>query len=812
MKPEELEQLWREIGDDIDRDDALDLGQYLHARGVSEHQSLESLNVNMKNLVSDAFGAQTLNNDQLDSKYKIIKQIDSGGQSDIYLAERSDGVYQQTVVIKFISGQFDQQALKQQFLQEMQLLADLKHPGVVTIIDGNITPAGQPWLVLEYINGPHIDHYVQQKQLTTEAVVGLMMGLCETLQFVHQRQVLHKDLKPSNVLVKQINQVPYPVLIDFGIAIQSGQQPAQTFGTRGYSAPEQIKGHKVDQRTDLYALGRLFSHLLLVQSGAVSALPSAETSPKVLRQAGVDKDLGKIITKLTAHDAGKRYDTADALRADLNQWQQGFPLSVDNHRVSTVMAKTIKRHPWVTLGMMLALVLAVLFTVKYTRDTQHLQQLTVAEKNATDELMNFMLDDMYENLDRIGRIDVLRTVAEKSVAHLQSQDPLTLDVAGREQAVKAYVNAGRVFDALEQTGQAQRMFRLADEHLSASGLMSKDPLSYHQLLAHLRVYQSLVLSSAGQEQVTEQVLSEAIRSMQQVLQLNPEANPWYLWKAHLELGYHLMEYARPDEAYEHIDQTINITQQQLLEGPVDFEWLYRQSHSLQLKAWYEIDFGELTTGIEDVQQAIVAAQKSIDLDPEDLKKQNNLRILHNQLAYFFLENGQIEEAKTIVLRAIELGEQLKLKAPFNQQYQREHVFSLTTAGEVLQQQGQLSQALTYFQQSLNFSEATYAKDPGNYSAANDLAIDYLLVADLMLQQQQPDQAQELFVKAEALMQPIFAAEPNNKYYAHTLLVVKLHLKKFAEAKPLFTQTQANEMVDGSIETLLKKHQLNDWLP
>ncbi len=812
MTPDELEQLWREIGQDIDQDDNLKLDQYLQSRGLSENQPPESLHVSMQNLINNTFVAEAANTSQLDSKYKIIRQIDSGGQSDIYLAERSDGIYQQTVVIKFISGQFEQQALKQQFMQEMQLLADLKHPGVVTIIDGNVTPAGQPWLVLEYINGPHIDQYVQQHQLTTEAVVTLLLGLCETLQFIHQRQVLHKDLKPSNVLVKQINQVPYPVLIDFGIAIQSGQQADLTFGTKGFSAPEQISGEAVDQRTDLYALGRLFSHLLLVQAGEQPALNAAESPQKALIQAGVDKGLCLVVAKLTAADPDKRYDSADALRSDLNHWQQGYPMSVDNQRLSTVMVKTIKRHPWATLGLLMALLLGFLFTLKYTRDTQHLQQLTVAEKNATDELMNFMLDDLYENLDRIGRIDVLRTVAEKSVAHLQSQDPLTLDVGGREQAIKAYVNAGRVFDALEQTGQAQRMFQLADEHLIASELETENPLSYHQLLAHLRVYQSMVLSSAGQEQVTEQVLSEAIGSMQQVLQMQPQQDPWYLWKAHLEQAYHLMEYARPAEALTHIDQTINITQQQLQHQPDDQEWLYQQSHSLQLKAWYEIDFGELTTGIRDIQQAIVAGEASVELDPEDLKKQHNIRILNNQLAYFFLENGQIEEAKTTVLRAVELGEQLKLKAPFNQQYQREHAYSLTTAGEVLQQQGQLEQALSYYQQSLAITEFNYTQDQGNYSTANDLAIDYLLVADLLLQQQQKEQATVLINKAEALMQPVYAAEPNNKYYMHTLLVVKLHLEKFAEAKPLFDQTLANEMIDSTVEALLDKHQLQDWRP
>jgi len=811
MSQDDLEKLWHQIDADLDQEDDVAVEVYLKRRGI-ETDPLSSLNEQAQNLIFHTFSDTGLADDELHSKYKIIEQIDSGGQSDIYLAERSDGVYQQTVVIKFISGQFEHSALKQQFLQEMQLLADLHHPGVVTIIDGNITEGGQPWLVLEYIDGPHIDTYCTKNQLNSEAVVRLMLSLCDTLQFIHQQGVLHKDLKPSNVLVKRMNGVPYPVLIDFGIAMQAGDETALNFGTRGFSSPEQLAGEEIDQRSDLFSLGVLFGYLLLKVQGHDREVNDPLDIKKTIKQSELPHELQKVVFKLTTTKKNERYQSADALRSDLSQWLQGFPLSFDNHKLSTATVKAVKRHPWVTLGIFMVMISAVIFTIKYTRDTQNLQELTIAEKNATDELMNFMLDDLYENLERIGRIDVLQSVAEKSVEHLGRQDPLTLDEAGHRQAAKAYINTGRVFDYLEQSVRAQSMFQQADKHLQQAQKAQSNPIDYLALMAKLKVYQSQVLSSEGQEQATEQVLNEAITAMNHLITLNPDSSQITLWEARLELGYHLMEYAKVEQAQQQINKTLALAAAQLKKFPEDADWLYANSQSYQMKAWYEFDFGSLEQGTTDTIQAIEYAQAGILQDPEDLKKQNNERILHNQLAFFYLENQQVEQAKTAILKAIELGEALKLKAPFNQEFEREQAYSFSTAGEVYQQQKDLDSALRFYQQSLAITKLNHAKDPNNYSAANDLAVDSLLVAGLQEQLGHQQPADELFAQVEVMMEGVYQAEPNNKYYAHTLLVAKLHLKKFDEAKPLFDLAKSNDMVDGVIEGLLEKHDLTDWNP
>jgi tetratricopeptide (TPR) repeat protein/tRNA A-37 threonylcarbamoyl transferase component Bud32 len=809
-RDKDLEQLWQHIDQQFEADDQLEPEEVLASQGLNDVFNEQRLDESMGHLLNQAMiEGQDISGQDL-GKYKIIRQIDSGGQSDVYLAERDDGIYQQKVVIKFISARYDYSALKQQFLQEMQLLADLKHPGVVSILDGDITASGQPWLVLDYIAGQHIDDHVRSRQLDHRAVVSLFINLCDALQFIHQRGVLHKDIKPGNVLISEHNDIPYPVLIDFGIAReQQARHSGLSFGTQGYSAPEQLAATDMDQRADLYSLGMMLGQVLLGE--AAEDVPERDQVLKKLHRNKVPQDLIRIVGKMTEADVQQRYDQAEAVRNDLHHWLRGLPLSMDQSRVFYVLWKAIKRHRLTALLLATSVVLGLGFAIKYTRDISALQQLTVAEKNATDELMNFMLDDLYTNLERIGRIDVLQAVADKSVAHLAAQDMQTMDEQGIVQSVKAYINAGRVYDQLEHTGTAQHMYETAEQRLQLIAGLPDLQATYLRLSGELGVFHSQVLAAEGQRDKTQAVLERAISATEQLLELNPEADQYILWEAHIEFGYLLLEYGEAELARDHIEQSTVISRRQLNAGDNPAGWNYRLSHSLQLKSWFEIDYGELSAGIADLQQAIEYAAQSMELDRTDLKKQNNLRILYNQLAYFYLEDHQFSEARDVVSQAIALGEELQLKAPFNQEFRREQAYSYGTAGEVFQQLGQPEQALTYLTRSMDMSASNLQNDPDNFSAVNDLAIDCLMVGGLHQELGQTEQAERLFVRAWLLIKPVHEQEPDNKYYTHTLLVALIQNKQYQEARPLFDQLQQAGMVDSTINATLKRHQLTDWI-
>ena len=142
------QDLEKKLDDKNEIDVDVDVDGFLKQQGYEQSQVPENITEISTELLQHTFHPELLPENTQLSKYKIIKQINSGGQSEIYLAERSDGVYKKTVVIKFIAQRYSFNTLKQQFLQEMQLLADLNHPGIVQILDGGLTKKDQPWLVL----------------------------------------------------------------------------------------------------------------------------------------------------------------------------------------------------------------------------------------------------------------------------------------------------------------------------------------------------------------------------------------------------------------------------------------------------------------------------------------------------------------------------------------------------------------------------------------------------------------------------------------------------------------------------------------
>jgi serine/threonine protein kinase/Tfp pilus assembly protein PilF len=813
MSADDLEHIWKQINDELDQDEDLELEPYLKQKGIEKNRVSSSLNNHVNHLFDSSFGIDQAFHDQINSKYRIIEKIDSGGQSEVYLAKRSDGAYQQTVVVKLFSNRFNQDSMKQLFLHEMQLLADLKHPGIVTIIDGSIhkekDPSSLPWLILEYIDGPHLDEYCFSSCLETETILQLIVNICDTLDFIHRRGVFHKDIKPQNILVKTINQVPYPVLIDFGIAQESKQKSSEfVFATHGYSSPEQIHNKNIDQRSDIYSLGVVLIKLLMTKSFSIQAFINDRN--QYIQSNIASKDLRLILLHCIHENPNLRYQTASELRNDINNYLLGNPLSFNSNNLADVFVKSFKRNKVLYLSFFAVIFTSVFFAFKYTSNIRHLQQQTLVQKNASDELMNFMLKDMYEGLVRIGKVDLLQTVVDKSLSHLKSVSPSSFDTQSLFQAAIAYMNAGRVLDQLERTDQADQSFITANNLLDAVKQEPPYLQQYLRLKAQLHVYHAKVLSSEGQEQRTEQVLLQSINSSNKLFQLNPSEEPTLYWEAHLEMGYHYLEYGKQQQAKTYIDKAISISKSWTEHSNNSAEWLYHYSHSYQLLAWYEFDFGDLSIGISALDFAIENAKKAVSIDQKDLRKLNNIRILHNQLSYFHLENGDYSLAQIAIEEALKRGQELKSNAPLNQEFNRELSYSFSTATEIYQKQNQWELASDSIEQSLIISKNNYQMDPSDFSTANDLAIDLILAGKIYLNKNQQDIFYSYIQQAHKIIQEVHEKEPNNLYYTHTMLITLLLLDQLEAAKPIYQELLNADLIDNQIKEILKDKSLESW--
>lgn len=284
--------------------------------------------------------------------WRVLGQLGRGGMGAVYLAERADGAYERNVAIKVVKLGMDTVELLRRFAAERRILASLDHPNIARFIDAGSTADGRPYLVLEHVEGERIDRWCDGRALSVADRVRLFRLVCEAVHQAHSRLVVHRDIKPTNVLVTAAG---VPKLLDFGIAklLLADDATSTSTGWRmltpEYAAPEQIAGDAVTTATDVYALGRLLSELLTgarpgEQPADRAAVAAARgTTPDRLR-ALVRGDLDTIIRRATAPDPERRYSSALQLSEDLERWATGMPVAARPDSAAYRAGKFVRRH------------------------------------------------------------------------------------------------------------------------------------------------------------------------------------------------------------------------------------------------------------------------------------------------------------------------------------------------------------------------------------------------------------------------------------------------------------------------------------
>jgi serine/threonine protein kinase/tetratricopeptide (TPR) repeat protein len=201
--------------------------------------------------------------------FELKEEIGRGGMGAVFLAERADGEFEQKVAIKLIKRGMDTDFIVRRFRHERQILATLDHPNVARLLDGGTTDEGTPYFVMEYIEGEPLHFYCDKKKLTTRERLRIFNQVCSAVHYAHERQIIHRDIKPGNILVTSSG---IPKLLDFGIAkildpdlIHESINPTSTMMrlmTLEYASPEQICGGEITPRSDVYGLGVLLYELL----------------------------------------------------------------------------------------------------------------------------------------------------------------------------------------------------------------------------------------------------------------------------------------------------------------------------------------------------------------------------------------------------------------------------------------------------------------------------------------------------------------------------------------------------------------------
>ncbi len=417
--------------------------------------------------------------------YRLVRLLGSGGMGSVYLAERSDGEIQQKVAVKVLRAGADRPAWRGRFLKERQLLASLNHPSIARVIDAGHAADGQPYVVMEYVDGVPIDVYVAKIDLRDKLT--LFLRVCDGVSHAHRQLIIHRDLKPSNILVDTSGQ---PKLLDFGIAKMLDEtgdatQTVERMLTPNYASPEQISGANQTTATDVYSLGAVLYKLLTgrsphepeTTSGAKQIPAPSQLNPKL------PNDVDYILRKALRQEPEERYASVEAFASDIRAFLESRPVQARSGNAWYRTRKFLRRY-WAPLAAA-ALVIASLSAGLYVANRERV----IAERRfgQLQQLSNkvFDLDKSIRNLP--GSTEARRRLVSAALEYLEGLSSGArgdLDLA--EEIGEAYERVARVQGVpnelnLGEFAKAEASLKKADSFIEM--VLASRPQSRRALLS-----------------------------------------------------------------------------------------------------------------------------------------------------------------------------------------------------------------------------------------------------------------------------------------------------------------------------------------
>ena len=305
--------------------------------------------------------------------FRVVRELGRGGMGVVHLGERDDGEFQQQVALKSMVDRGSETG-GQLFRRERQILAGLRHPNIARLLDGGRTDAGLLWFAMEWVDGERIDLHCARHALPLEQRLAAWMQVADAVQFAHARLLIHRDIKPGNVLVDADGR---PRLLDFGIATLAGDNERQRAYSPGHASPEQRAGEEVGIASDQYQLGRLLLRMLAAGPSSSRATTRSEPVASLATHfVGDDlllidpalavspvrrRELTAILARACAHDPAARYASVAAFRSDIGRLLAQEPVEALGGGWRYAFGCALRRHPRTAMaGLLTASTVAAL--------------------------------------------------------------------------------------------------------------------------------------------------------------------------------------------------------------------------------------------------------------------------------------------------------------------------------------------------------------------------------------------------------------------------------------------------------------------
>jgi non-specific serine/threonine protein kinase/serine/threonine-protein kinase len=710
--------------------------------------------------------------------YQLVRQIGVGGMGAVYLAARADDTFQKRVAIKLVRAGVDTQAVLKRFRQERQILAPLDHPNITKLLDGGTTDEGLPYFVMDYVEGTRIDEYCDAHKLSINERIALFREVCSAVQYVHQNLVVHRDLKPGNILVTAEGT---PKLLDFGIAkllkpeLFSGSLDATLPEFRpmtpGYASPEQVRGEPVTTASDVYSLGVILYELLTscrpyrlkgnaddeirqavceqepdkpsvtlthFEPGratgrnksitAESIAAKRATVPDKLRRQ-LAGDLDNIVMKALRKEPQRRYVSAEQLSEDLRRYLEGLPVLAHADSRGYRAQKFIQRHK-VGVGaavvVTLSLVAGVLGTtwqmqVARRERARAQQKFNDVRKLATSFLFEF----------------------HQAIQNLPGSTPARQLLVQRAQEYLSKLASESQGDASLQRDLAEAYLKVGDVQGNPYGANLGDRQgaadSYRKAL---EISQALVRTNPGDTQARK-----------------------YLARSYESLGNVLARIGRPTEAVANLRQAIAILEPLVVANPDD-ETRYELSNGYQ-------ELGDLlgrpgmqnmadpAAASENYRKALAINQAILDRQPGNQRFRMGAVILQMRIGDMQFEKDDLQGAMQAYRGALTAAEGFTATDPTNTKARLLMQQSYRKIALVQSYLAENNESLKNYEQALALAQSMASADPSDVQASMQLVIVSREMGDLLWGMKNRSLALTHYKKATDTLAKLSAAEPDN---------------------------------------------------
>jgi eukaryotic-like serine/threonine-protein kinase len=786
---------------------------------LASHDRAESFIEPTDNQITAVCFDPTSNNGMIGRRlgaYEIIREIGQGGMGAVYLGARADDQFSKRAAIKLVRSGMNTDFVVRRFLSERQILANLDHPNIARLLDGGTSEEGIPFFVMEYVEGQPIREFCDSRRLSTDERLKLFRQVCSAVHYAHQNLVIHRDIKPGNILVTAEGTVK---LLDFGIAKLLAPGPRRDETTQAavrvmtpdYASPEQARGDPITTASDVYSLGVLLYELLTGHrpyrvasdspleiiraiceeepdrpSTAVARIETMRSvdndtettvtpeSVSKARNSQPDKlrrqlegDLDNIVLKAMRKDPRRRYASAEQLSDDIRRYLEGLPVIARKDTFRYRAGKFVRRHKAGVAAAALVLITLVggIITTTWQALVAKRERATAVRRfNDVRQLANSFMFEFHDAIkDLPGSTQARELVVQRALQYLDSlAGEARDDPSLKRELATAYEKVGDVqgepySPSLGDSASALVSYRKALNLREALAAADPSDNGLRQELAssYLKIGDILWVEADWTEALD--VYKKARDLNEQLAAADPSNKKLRndLALNYVTIGDTLIQMGDLDGALAAQRKGLAIREE-----------LSAVSTDLEMKAAVATCYikvadvlaarGELDEAVADYKTAIAAYEDARKKDPVSSKLRTYLENSLQRLGEAQRKRGLLDDAISAFRATVELGEAEVSADPANAVAKRNLVAAYSSMAEPLDDQGHHVQALAFYDKALKIALALQAADQQNAQARGDVETCYEEMAAILDRMNNLAEAERYYRKALAMEEELLA--------------------------------------------------------